>query len=188
MRVIAISGKGRSGKDTIAAVIKQKLDEKGIPSLVVHYADFLKMILEKYYNIDCSVKTPEIRERLQFLGTDVFRKNNPDGWVNMMIEFIRMLGDTVKVLVISDIRFPNECILLRDSMYVDGVFTVRIERSGDYSDLTEEQKKHPSETAMDNYKFDLVVRNDSDLETYKAKAEEIVRLYEFSQKKETPVI
>jgi hypothetical protein len=35
--------------------------------------------------------------------------------------------------------------------------------------LTEKQKKHVSETSMDNYFFDAVVYNDSTLESFKEK-------------------
>lgn len=188
MRVITISGKARHGKDSIASALKEVFDKKGIPCMIVHYADFLKMILKNYYGIDCSEKSETVRQALQHIGTDVFRKNNPDCWVNMMLEFIKGLGDTVKVVVISDCRFPNEITKLRDSIYIDGVFSVLVKRENFENDLTLEQRKHSSETALDGWEFDCIVNNDADLKSFLSKAEKIVELYNFSQKKEIPVI
>lgn len=187
MRVITISAAAQHGKDTIAKALKEIFDNHGVPCKILHYATYLKALLVEMYGWT-GQKDTEGRSLLQYVGTEIFRKNYESTWTDMMISTIRGLGDTVKVLLIPDVRFPNEIIALRDSMYVDGVFSIKVERDGFDNGLTEEQKNHPSETALNNWRFDLIVKNDKDLQSFLDKAEEIVRLYEFSQKKETPVI
>ena len=43
-KVILISGKARSGKDTLAKVLGDYLKEQGKDVLITHYADSLKYI------------------------------------------------------------------------------------------------------------------------------------------------
>lgn len=186
MRAIAISGKGRSGKTTLANELKNIFEKSGVRAIVVNYADYLKMICEKYFGWD-GQKDEAGRQLLQQTG-DLVRKNNPDCFVNVVLQLVEGLQGKVDVILVGDCRFWNEISLLKSSMYLDGVFTIRVEREGDYSDLTEEQKRHPSETSLDDYKFDLVVKNDKDLQSFLDKAVNAVKWYNFSQRKETPVI
>ena len=50
MRVIAISGKGESGKDTIAKMLKQQLEEQNYKVMIIHFADVLKFVCRQYFN------------------------------------------------------------------------------------------------------------------------------------------
>ena len=68
-------------------------------------------------------------------------------------------------VLIPDCRFPNEIQYLRDKGH--DVTHIRVVREDPNwtSPLTEEQQKHPSETALDNYKYDRLIYNNWDLET-----------------------
>lgn len=187
MRVITISGSAQAGKTTIANALCDKLNQQGVPTVVFNYADQLKFWAERYFHWS-GKKDKEGRELLQKLGTDIARKENPDVWVSIAIEFIKTFSKIFKVVIIGDARFVNEQTKIRDNMYVDGVFTIKVERDGFDNGLTEEQKKHPSETSLDGFQFDLIIKNDKDLQSFLDKADEVVRLFNFSQKKETPVI
>ena len=44
----------------------------------------------------------------------------------------------------------------------DKTKTIRVSRAGEKSDLTDKQKHHQSETALDNWKFDIIVYNSED--------------------------
>lgn len=187
MRVITISGKARSGKTTIANALKEKLELQGMRVKIVNFADYLKMILKEYYGWN-GEKDEKGRKLLQEVGTDIMRKNNENIWVRVIIELLKAFGDTVDVVIIPDTRFKNEIVMLRDCPIIEGPFTVRVEREGDYSDLTEEQKRHPSETALDDWKFDLIVKNDKDLRSFLDKSDNIITLFDFDQKKRTPTI
>ena len=48
-RVITISGKARSGKDTTALLLKEALEKKGYRVLITHYADLLKFVCKEYF-------------------------------------------------------------------------------------------------------------------------------------------
>lgn len=187
MRVITISAAAQHGKDTIAKAIKEVLEKNGVNTAIVHYATYLKALLTEAYGWD-GQKDEKGRSLLQYVGTEVFRKNYESAWTDMMISTIRGFGNTVKVLIIPDVRFPNEIIALRDSIYVDGVFSIKVERDGFDNGLTEEQKNHPSETSLNDWHFDLIIKNDKDLDSFLKKADKVVSLFNFSQKKETPVI
>ena len=75
--VILLSGKAQSGKDYIANIIKQQLEENGNKVLVTHYADLLKYILKTFFNWN-GKKDKKSRDSLQRVGTDVMRKKMPD--------------------------------------------------------------------------------------------------------------
>lgn len=187
MRVITISGRAQVGKDSIAQALKETFDSQGIPCLIFHYADFLKKICEVCYGWD-GKKDEKGRSLLQHVGTEIFRAADPDIWVDMMLCFVKGISKTTKVLILPDVRFLNEAIKLKNSLYVDGVFSILVERDSYDNGLTTEQKKHPSENGMAGYDFDIVVKNDKDLQAFLAKAKEIVNYYNLSQKKEIPVI
>ena len=51
---------------------------------------------------------------------------------------------------------------------------LRVERPNFDNGLTEAQKNHPSEVDMDNYNFDYLIYNDSDIKSLKAKVENFI--------------
>ena len=175
MFVVLISGKAGHGKDTFALYFKEIAEQDGKKVLIIKYGDILKYVLRQYYNWDGN-KDEAGRELLQRVGTDIFRVNNPDTWVNCVIEIVKGFGSTYDYVLVPDVRFPNEINNWMGS-YMD-FSTVRINRYNsdgtlfDNQDLTTEQKKHISEVALDDYIFDYVVNN-FELEELKQKAEEI---------------
>jgi hypothetical protein len=179
MDIIAISGKARSGKDTIGKKLKEQLEELGEKVIITHYGDFLKFICTQWYGWD-GQKDEKGRSILQNVGQS-FRNNDEDVWVNMMVNFLRGLGDSVDTVIIPDCRYPNE--LIGVAPCADTIFTIRIDRKGFKNDLTDAQKLHPSEVSLDNYPFDLYVMNDSDEEHYLNKADEIIRYLNVKRKK-----
>lgn len=151
--IIPIMGKAKHGKDSLAEYLKQQFENKGKEVLVVRYADYLKYILKKYFDWN-GKKDENGRQLLQSIGTNLCRNNNPDVWVNVVIEFIKSLGNKYYAILIPDARFENEI----NRWYEEGfkVITIRVKRlneDGSLYDngLTEEQKKHSSETALDDY-------------------------------------
>lgn len=161
MKVILISGKARHGKDTFAQQFKKYAEENNKTVLIIKYGDLLKYVCKQYFNWN-GEKDEEGRTLLQQVGTEILRKNNPDVWVNCVIEMVKGFGDTYDFILIPDTRFPNE-ISVWDKTDIDYI-TVRVNRydeDGNVYDngLTEKQKLHSSETALDDYIFDYVVSN-----------------------------
>lgn len=160
MKIITISAKARNGKDFCANLIKQKLEARGEKVLITHYADLLKYICKTFFEWD-GRKNEEGRTILQYVGTDIIRKQCPDYWVNFLISIFNLFNDEWDYVIIPDTRFPNEIERLKDNRNFN-VTTLRIERPNYDNGLTEEQQNHESEIALDNYVFDFRIINNGD--------------------------
>ena len=153
---ILCSGRARHGKDTSAEIIKDNLEARGYRVLITHYADLLKFICKNFFGWN-GEKDEAGRTLLQQVGTNCIREQDPDYWVDFVANLIKMFPDRYDFVVIPDTRFPNEI----DRIAYAGFPTthVRIIRTDFESQLTEEQKNHPSETALDNTAPDFVIKN-----------------------------
>lgn len=155
MTVITISGKAQAGKDTTAKLLKEKLTKIGCSVLITHYADLLKYQAQTLFGWD-GKKDEAGRTLLQKLGTDIVRKKNPDYWVEYVSNMLRIYEDQWDYVLIPDARFPNEIVTMQ---LLHNAISLRV--NSDYDNgLTEEQKNHPSETALDNFVFDYEIYND----------------------------
>jgi len=157
MNIICISGKARHGKDTTAEMLKTKLESQGKKVLVTHYGDLVKYICRTFFNWN-GEKDETGRTLLQYVGTDIIRSAEPDYWVRFIAGILKFFQNHWDVVIIPDCRFPNEIEYIKNE-FPDSVYSLRVERPNFTSDLTEEQLKHPSETALDNYEFDGVFVN-----------------------------
>ena len=157
--VILLSGKSGSGKDFIANIMKQQLEEKGNKVLITHYADLLKYILKTFFDWD-GQKDEKGRYLLQYVGTDVVREKFPDYWVSFVKDIITMFPNEWDYVLIPDARFPNEIT----EMYCADFKTIsmRVNRINYKSKLTEEQQQHESEIALDDYDFDYYITNEGE--------------------------
>ena len=164
IKILAISGKAQHGKDTFAEALKEELISRGHRVLVTHYADLLKYICKTFFNWD-GQKDEKGRRILQYVGTDVVRKQCPDYWVIFVTSVILMFSENWDYVLIPDTRFPNEVDMLKQ--YFDNVEHIRVVRPNFVSTLTEEQKNHPSEVALDNVKPDRWFFNDSTIDVMK---------------------
>jgi hypothetical protein len=94
------------------------------------------------------------REVMQYVGTEIFRKMNPNIWVETAFRTIAK-KPSVDIIFIPDVRFPNEVHGIKDK----GGIVIRLCRDPYQSD-------HHSETALDQHNFswrnfDLVIENES---------------------------
>lgn len=166
MKVIAISGKARHGKDTSARFLKEKLVSKGYRVLIIHYGDLVKHVSKVVYDWN-GIKDETGRSILQKVGTDIVRRKEPDFWVKHVIEVINLFKDEFDYALIPDARFPNEIDIPRVAFkcHPDSFTHIRVIRPNFDNGLTEEQKRHPSETALDEYdvKRTYILLNDGTL-------------------------
>ena len=170
MKVICISAKAQHGKDTVANFMKECLEAKGKRVLVTHYADLLKYICKTFFNWD-GQKDEKGRTLLQYVGTDVIRKKEPDYWAAFIADMLYFFEDQWDYVLIPDTRFPNEIDYLKNAGF--DVLYIRVIRENFESPLTKEQQNHPSETAMDNYEADVMLYNDSTLDNLKYSVERL---------------
>lgn len=143
MKIVALGHKARNGKDTVAQLMLER-DPRRVK--IYSFGNALKCF--------CRVMGwmgPKDGPLLQTIGTEVFRKQDPDKWVRVLSYQIE--EEKPEIAVISDLRFPNEADWVRGS----GGIVVRIKRLHDNGEQylsTDRPTNHPSEIALDNYLFD----------------------------------
>jgi hypothetical protein len=173
IKIILISGKAESGKDSTAILLKQSLEASGKKVLIVHYADYLKFICRQYYNWDGN-KDEKGRHILQYIGTDVIRKRKPSFWVEIVIMLLSVLNLDYDFAIIPDCRFLDEISLMKKEYDTVAVNVVRLNYT---NSLTPEQKIHPSETALDEFTFDYVLESEDGLDNLEKSVEKFIIAY-----------
>ena len=170
MKVICISAKARHGKDTVAELLKESLENKGNKVLITHFADLLKYICKTFFGWN-GEKDEKGRTLLQYIGTDVVGKKRPSYWVDFLVDFLKLFEMEWDYVVIPDCRYPIEISKVKE---IFDTALLRVERPNFDNGLTEAQKNHPSEVDMDNYDFDYIIYNDGDIKSLKIKVENFI--------------
>lgn len=174
-KVIAISGKLGSGKDTVAEMIKRNVDEvykqtafakalKEVVALLAH-VPYEMTLTQEGKNTYIEEYGVTLGEMLQQLGTNVLRGWRDDIWIqNVMLEIKR---EPETNWMITDCRFPNEAEFLKGI----GALTIRVNRPvNPVAENSGRDLNHPSETALDGYDgFDYVLLNDGTLDELETK-------------------
>lgn len=171
MKILLLGGHAFNGKDSTANILKKHFDTMGKKSIILHYGDELKAVCSKYFGWD-GKKDQRGRETLQWVGTNLAREHHPTIWVDIVILFVKALFFDYDYVLIADFRFPDECARWIEEKY--NVTTIRIERLNFDNGLTEEQKNHPSETALDNFDFDYVIKSESGLDKLEVEVNKII--------------
>lgn len=176
--LISLSGKKRSGKTTVANHLISKYNFKE-----VSWAEPLKEIIGKQlfeFTDDQLYGAEECREAivdrwgmsprkiLQLVGTDCFRRViSDDFWVTLGLPKINALLAQGENVVISDSRFPNEVMAVKNL----GGTTIEVRKIEPFS---KSQDKHESEHALDDWEFDYTIQAVAgDLDALYKKIEEI---------------
>jgi hypothetical protein len=161
----------QSGKDTFAGIFEEQMSKLKKKVWVTHLADPLKLMAKNIYKWDGN-KDEYGRGLLQYLGTDKVRKMRPDYWVEHILGQLDLIDGDIDYVVIPDARFPNEIDAFKKAGYK--TINVDIQRPGYDNGLTEEQRNHPSETALRGYPADVVILNDGTLEDYSIEIAKLV--------------
>lgn len=159
--IICISGKAGHGKDATASLFHEHLTSDHRKSLIIHQADLLKYLCRQLFQWD-GQKDERGRTLLQHVGTDVIRAQNPDFWVNHIIDILRFFPEHWDYVIIPDCRFPNEITRLQEAGYP--TIHIRVERKNAQSALTDEQLHHSSETALENFRADCLLYNNGTMD------------------------
>lgn len=170
--IIGLSGYARSGKDTVA---KELITSYGFTRIA--FADKIRTMLSdinpiledghrlnevlREFGWDLVKARSEVRRLLQELGVAARKNIDPDVWVTAAIKDIPN-NDNV---VITDVRFINEAVTIKHM----GGEIWRVNRPG-FSPVN----GHESETQLDNYPFDRVINNDSDIQNLKDQLSDIM--------------
>lgn len=169
--IFIIYGKARSGKSTITEYIKEYFNNKSLKSIDLMYAESIKNYAKKIINWDGKEETKP-RDFLQQLGTEIIRNNIDNNFfINRMLQDIEVYSYFYDVIIISDARLKEE-IEIPYNKY-EKVIRIKIERNS--SDLTDKQKQHITETALNSYdKYEYKIINNGTLEELKNKINNIL--------------
>lgn len=173
--IIGISGKKRSGKDTVADYLikRHEFTRYALADPIKHGSKAMfgfndeqlwgsqKEVVDKHWGV-----TP--REVLQVIGTEIFqtvmpkyvpglRKINKYFWPHRFLLWYKNNEETLaKRVVIPDIRFPHEVNFLRGLSERTPVFIIKLMRK------TGNKDTHASEMSVDNIKdVDAIIDNNS---------------------------
>ncbi|WP_040930422.1 AAA family ATPase [Paenibacillus larvae] len=157
---IAITGKLRAGKDTVADYLMERYG-------YARYA-FGDGVKDDFHRKNPAVPLhPKPRAAYQEHGQMMREKYGHDVWVVRTMSQIAARKDG-RPIVITDVRQPNELIWVKSSGYVvirvnatDGLRILRAVESRDhfhYADLMHETEKH-----IDGFTVDYEINNNGDL-------------------------
>lgn len=174
MQIFLLSGKARSGKDTVADILEEQFINKKV--LRIAYADDVKYICKTYLGWD-GEKDETGRTLLQEVGTILGRGHLGENyWVDRVKDILFFSQNRYDVVIITDCRFPNEIEVIQDA-YKGRCTSIRVERPNHQSGLNAAQMEHISETALDDYEFDFEIMNDGSLDDLSRKINNIINKY-----------
>lgn len=172
---IALIGKARSGKDTVATLIGQQTTcaklsfAAGLktaayevdPIICCRYDNPARTLrlqdVVDTYGWERAKDFSEVRRFLQAYGQTI-REMDDRFWIRPVMTKIANLTVGRIPAVVTDVRYANEARILREA----GAVTVRIVRPG--AGLEGSAGAHSSETELDDYEPDYVVDNSGDME------------------------
>lgn len=176
---VGISGKAGAGKDLLADMIIDKLNDNGVLSMKYSFAYPLKEVVKFVFGLgDEDVHTEEgkkstptttygltTRKVLQLVGTESFRDVfDPNIWIDYATRFIANSG--VEVVVIPDVRFENEAVFVKDNGSL-----IHIDCTGREGFKEIDENSHASEVGY-SQEPRVVIENKGTLEEFEKKAEE----------------
>ena len=172
-KIFIVSGKANSGKDTTCEFMDNYIKTKGIKVLNLQISYYIKMYAKTISGWSGDEESKP-RSLLQQIGTDIVRKEIDEKFfIKRIIEDIEVFSYYFDFITISDARFPDEIDSIKDKF--KNVYSIKLERPNFESNLNDNEKKHVTETALDNYdNYDYVLVNDSSLEDLNMKAKKIV--------------
>ncbi|MFE0699404.1 hypothetical protein [Streptomyces sp. NPDC058872] len=182
---IALIGRARSGKDTIAArligryaytriAFADPLKEMTLsvdpivayePSGYGPLPTRLSAVVQRYGWERAKERFPEVRRTLQRSGQAV-RDQEAGHWLSLALDKVTVADTWNLPVVVTDCRYPNEA----EALKARGFRLVRVLRPGAAGAVP----PHESETALDGYPTDVSIANTGTLSDLNALADALV--------------
>ena len=164
-----LTGKAQSGKNVVAQIIKEYYEKQNKKTVILAYAKYLKDYAKEIINWDGKEETKP-RELLQQLGVELIKnKIDENLLINRIKEDIEIYSYFFDVIIISDARFISEIENIKDKN------TTVINIKGLENNLSEKQKQHITETALNNYnQYDYIIENNKTIEKLKKQINKIM--------------
>lgn len=155
MKLIGLSGRKRSGKDTVCDIIKRLLPDTSVERIA--FADALKEEVSRVLGVtidEIEADKARFRGMLQWWGTEWRRHQDIEYWIKQAR--LKINASTADVVVVTDVRFQNEADLIREL----GGLVCRIHRP----DAEGEPDLHPSEAALESIPMKVRIFNDGGMD------------------------
>jgi hypothetical protein len=161
--IIGLSGYAQSGKDSVAKTLVEHYGFKRLAFAdkirdMLYYLNPLvkdgfrvQGVVDAYGWDQAKVLFPEIRKELQELGVSARTHLGSDVWVHAVLD---QMVDGIDY-VITDVRFENEAVMIKEA---NGQLW-RVKRPG-----VGAVNAHISESELDSYKVDQILKNGGTLE------------------------
>ncbi len=171
--IFIVSGKANAGKDTACELIDNYVKLKGLKAVNLQFSSYIKMYAKVISGWDGQEDTKP-RSLLQQLGTDIIRdKIDNEFFIKRIIGDIKVYSYYFDFVTISDARLPEEINSITKNF--DNVVRVRIERPNFENNLNNKERKHRTETALDDFdNYDYTIINDGTIEELNDKLKKIV--------------
>lgn len=180
-KIIGISGRIGSGKDTLADFMIKELSNFKVERR--YFANKIKEFHKELTGIGGYTQEEKnlyledfgftVGEGLQKIGEGLRQAYHKSIWVNSVLTG----ADKDAYIFLTDIRYPNE------ADYIKGVDGLLIRLEGDPADVRKNSKRdltHASETSLDDYKdFDIIYDNNKGLDELELFAKRIVNNFCF---------
>lgn len=198
---IGLTGRKRSGKDTVATFIEEYLSDhpmyKGSKIRRLAFADKLRGAMEAldpwlcassypallsdvlsayggWEEAKCSMWGGELRRLLQRGGEEMGRKCLGERtWINFIVqEFFDMYGDQ-EAAIITDVRYANEADEIRsfERWSTFYSFIIKVDRPDTGTDV---YSSHPSEAGVDDIDADVLIVNRGTLEDLRNEVRDVM--------------
>lgn len=197
--VLGLTGLKRSGKDTFANLLADRVRVAGGSAVVIGMSDDLAQCLyalnphirlsdrgRRFWGgrdyvsyrtlfeavgYEGAKEEPEVRALLQRLGTDVMRDIiAEDTWGRLLHEKIRRYQAEGTSVIVTGIRYPSDV----EVIHVNGGIVVEVRRAA-YGEEVENLDSHSSEQGLPRELIAGTVDNDSDLATLRDRADKFGR-------------
>lgn len=168
MKFIAFTGHARTGKDSAARILVEEFGFSRYafadpmreallrldPYVEANALGYVRLSqLVRYYGWEKAKSHDDVRCLLQRFGTEAGRELHGENcWVSIL--FLQLMKDAPERVVITDCRFSNEAVAVREM----GGIVVRICRPG-----TGPVNFHPSDLGLPPHLIDHIIQNDGDL-------------------------
>ena len=156
MKIFLISGKAGSGKNEVANIIKENLEN----TVITSFSKYIKLFTLEFTDWDGRDITKP-RDYLQNLG-DTIRNIDENFLIKRLIEDLKIYETKFENVIISDVRLSKE---IEDIKKYSGheVVTIRINSETTSRKLNETEKNHYTELDLDGYhEFDYIIVNKFD--------------------------
>ena len=174
-KIFIIAGKAGTGKNEVAKILKEIYQDQNKTTINVAYASYLKEYAKNILGWNGNEQTKP-RDFLHHIGVDIVKKIDSKMLIHRVIEDIQVYSHYFDIITISDARFKEEIEDVKHQF--PNVVVIHILEKD--NNLTQQQKQHVTETALDHYNnYDYEISNNGTIEELKQKLVSIVKEVEY---------